>query len=91
MSHLLDFTHRTHQVLAAEQLTRTSTEFTADNVFVQTVITIDLDLVDTGLPTFKNSHFQVNGVIIYVYFHRIQCIEQITIIIIEVTDSIFVG
>ena len=46
VSHLLDFTHRTHQVFTAEQVTRTGTEFTAYYVFVQTVVTIDADLIN---------------------------------------------
>ena len=63
---------------------------TADNVFIQSVITIDTYSVDGSLWTFYYTHFQVDGVTYDVYFHRIQIIEYITLVLIFVTDSVFV-
>ena len=90
VSHLLDFTHRTHQVFTAEQVTRTGTEFTAYYVFVQTVVTIDADLINGSLTAFVNTHFQVDGVSYDIYFYGFEAVEQIAVVIVEVTDSIFV-
>ena len=79
VSHLLDFTHGTHQ------------EFTAYYVFIQTVVTVDADFIDGSLATFVDTHFQVDGVAHDVYFHRFEAVEQITVVVVKVTDGIVIG
>ena len=81
VSHLLDFTHGTHQVFTAEKLSRTGTELTADYVFIQTVVTVDADFIDSSLTAFEDTHFQVDGVAHDVYFHRFEAVVQITVIV----------
>ena len=82
VSHLLNFTQRTHQVFFAEQLSRTNTKFPANNVFIQTVITTDLDLIDSSLTAFIDSHFEVDRVAYDIYFYRVEVIEQVTVVVI---------
>ncbi len=91
MSHLLDFTHGTHQVFTAEEFARTGTEFTAYYVFIQTVVTVDADFIDGSLAAFVDTHFQVDGVAHDVYFHRFEAVEQITVVVVKVTDGIVIG
>ena len=82
VSHLLDFTQRTHQVFFAEQLSRTDTKFTTDYIFIQTVVTADVDLIDSSLTAFIDSHFQVDRVAYNVHFYRIEVVEQITVVVV---------
>ena len=56
----------------------------------QAVIACDLDPVDRSLRSFHNTHLQVNGVVLNVDFHRIQMIEHVTIVIIQVSDGILI-
>ncbi len=91
VSHLLDFTHGTHQVFTAEEFARTGTEFTAYYVFIQTVVTVDADFIDGSLAAFVDTHFQVDGVTHDVYFHRFEAVEQITVVVVKVTDGIVIG
>ena len=90
MSHLGNFTVRTFQSFPAEEVSRTGTQLTTYNIFIQTVITVDTHMTDGSRFTFHNTHFQVNGVTVNIDFHRIQVIEYITTVVIVVTDSIFI-
>ena len=82
MSHLLDFTHRTHEVVTTEQLPGTGTKFTANYIFIQTVVTVDLDFIDGGLSAFVNSHFKVDRISIDIDFNRVEVIEQVAVVIV---------
>ena len=90
VSHLLDFTHGTHQVFTAEKLSRTGTELTADYVFIQTVVTVDADFIDSSLTAFEDTHFQVDGVTYDIYFHGVERVEEVTVVVVEVADSVFI-
>ena len=75
VSHLGNFAIRTHQVGAAEQLSGACTQFAAHYILVQAVVTANHHLVNRGLPSFGNTHFQVNGVAHDIHFHRVEAIE----------------
>ena len=66
----------------AEQLSRADTQFTANDVFIQTVVTTDLNLIDSSLTTFIDSHFEVDRVAYDIYFYRIKVVEEVTVIVI---------
>ena len=52
---------------------------------------VDADFIDGSLATFVDTHFQVDGVAHDVYFHRFEAVEQITVVVVKVTDGIVIG
>ena len=91
MSHLSDFTIRTLKRLFTEQVARTSTKFTTNYIFIQAVVTVNTHMADACLRTFGNTHFQINRVIVDVDFYRVKMEEYVTVVIIVVSDSIFIA
>ena len=84
MAHLLYLAHGTHQVFAAEQLSRASTQLAAYHILVQTVVTADADFVDGGLVALEYAHLQVYRVAHDVHFHRVEGVEQVAVVVVQV-------
>ena len=76
--------------LAAEQIARLRTQFTPDNVFINTVVARDAHVVNGGLLAFANAHFKVDGIVHDVDFDRIKAVEDVAVVVILRTDSVFV-
>ena len=90
MSHRGQFASRTHQGFLVEEVTRLRTQLTADDIFVETVVTIDAHTADVSLLSFEDTHLQVDGVAHDVHFRRLQVIEQVSVVPVEVTHGIIV-
>ena len=91
MSHLHQSTHGLYQVLTIEQIARAYQEVTTHHILIDTVVTTDDNLVDSGLLSFHDAHFQVDGVTFNVHFHRVEGVEQVTVVIVQVTDGIIIA
>ena len=78
MPSLSYFTSRTHQVRFTEQLSRFRTQLPTYNMLIQTVVTIDDNLVDTGLRTFEQTNLQIDGVVQHIALDRNQLEEKVS-------------
>ena len=90
ITHLGYLTIRTHQRLLGEEVTRLGTQLTTYHFLVQTVVTIDVHLIQVGLRTFLYAHLQIDAVTHDVNLSRLDLREHITIIIIVVAHSIII-
>ena len=90
VSHRSQFTGRTRQGFLVEEVARLGAQFAAHHILVETVVTIDAHAADVCLLSLADTHLQVNGVAHDVDFGRVQLIEQITIVPVEVAHGIVV-
>ena len=47
-------------------------------MLIQTVVTIDDDLIDTGLRTFEQTYLQIDGVVQHIALDRNQLEEKVS-------------
>ena len=50
-------------------------KLTTDYVFIQTVVTTNIDFINSSLAAFIDSHFEVDRVTYNIYLDRIEIIE----------------
>ena len=74
-----------------EEVTWLEGEFTANDIFINSCIAVDLDLVDRGLDTFHDAYLQVDGVVFFTHFYRVDTVEDVTLVVVVVADSVFVA
>ena len=48
-------------------------------------------MIESGLLSLLDAHFQVNGISVDIDFYGVKVVEYVSIIIIEVADGIIVG
>ena len=90
MSHLLDFL-RTHLICVhAKEVAWFEFEFTTHNVLIHAAVTVNLDSVDCSLLSFRHSDFKIHRVAVNIHFYRLYAVEHISVIIIMVSNSVFV-
>ena len=58
MTSLGNLAGRAHEVGLAEEGAGAYTQFTADNLLIEAVVTVDHHIVDTCLRAFNHSHFE---------------------------------
>ena len=90
MSHLCYFLVRHLEGIHREEVARLQFQFTTHHFFIYSGVTVNLYLVDGSLNTFCDTYLKVDTVAIYIYFDRVDLIEHITFIIIEVGNCIVV-
>ena len=90
MTGLCDFTRRTHQVFLIEQLTGLDIKLTTDHLFIQTVVTVDNDIVDSSLRTFGYSHFKINRVAVDILLNRCEIEEKIAVVHIVIGNRVII-
>ncbi|EJW90521.1 hypothetical protein EVA_21373 [gut metagenome] len=81
---------RTLDALHREEVARLGAEFATNHVFINAVVAGNAYVVERGLLTFANAHFEVDGVAVYIDFDGVEVVEYVTIVVVEVTDSVFV-
>ena len=84
------FTIGTHEVVLGEKLTGLHAKFTADHLFIQAVVTVYDNIIDTRLRTFDHSHLKVDGIAFDVSFDGNELIEEIALIEVSIGDRVFV-
>ena len=90
VSHRSKFTSRTHQSILREKVAWLGTKFTAHYVFVKTGITIDTYMAQISLRSLCYAHLQIDRIAINIDFSRFDTREHITIIIVEVRNSVII-
>ena len=90
VAHLLNFTCRTHQGILAEEVAGLGHQFATYYILVQAVVTGNAYAIDGGLRTFEHTHLKVDRILRDIDFDRLNAGKHISIIIIEVTDSVVV-
>ena len=91
VSGLSDFAQRAHEVGLAEQFAGFDAEFAAYDFFVEAVVAVDDDVVDTCLRTFHDAHFQGDAVAFDVFFDGYELEEEVSVVHIQRVDCIVVG
>ena len=90
VAHRGDFTVGALQRLLGEEVAGFGTQLAADDILIDAVVTVDDYVVDICLRTLLNAHLQIHGVAHDVRLARVELVEYVTIVIIEVTDGILV-
>ena len=91
VSHLCQLTHRTHQVFTAKEHTGLRAQLSANDVFIQAIVTLDDHLVDRSLRTLLNTDLQRDRVALHVGLDRIGVEEEVAIVEVDVRHGIVVG
>ena len=91
MAHLRQLTERTHDIRLGVELAGFCVEFAAYNVLVNTGVSDNIDFVDSSGLALVHTHFEINGVVLYVDLHRFYVEEEITAVGIEFADGVVVG
>ena len=89
-SHRGNFTSRTRQSFLGEQVAWLGAQLTTNDLFIQTVVTINTNLIDMSLRTLLDTHLKVDGVAYNIDLGRLQVVEQVTIVPVVVAHGIFV-
>ena len=90
MSRLSNLACRAHEVLLGEQVTGTNAQLTTHHLLIQAVVTVDDHLVDAGLFALEHAHFQVNAVPLDFALDGYELIEQVTVVQVQVGNSVIV-
>ncbi len=90
MSALGYLARRTYKVALIEKFARPHSQLTAYHLLIQTVVTVDYNIVDTGLRTFHNPHLQGYRITVYILFYRYQLEEKITVVHIQIGHRVFI-
>ena len=86
---LIEITHghqhllRTDNICTVEQLAGNGGQFTQNHIVIGFGVADDVDIVDSGLFTFTDTDFNVNGVTVNARFHRIGTEKQVAVIHVE--------
>ena len=90
MAELVEDAEGVHQVFLTEEHPWLGVQLTAHDIFVDDVVTADLDLVDGRLRSFGDAHFEGHRVAHDVRLYGVYASEDVAIIIVEIADSVFV-
>ena len=90
VSHGSYFTRTSLQGILGKEVARLGTQLASDDVLVQTVVTHDAYAADMSLRALLNAHFQVDAVADDVHFGRLQVVEQVTVVPVEVAHGVVV-
>ena len=75
-----DFTDGALEVTLAEQVPRTGEHLTADYLLAGQVVTVDDDIVQSGLLALGDAHFHIDGVVLDIGFHRGDGEEKVAVV-----------
>ena len=90
MSHLTDFLISHLERIHGEEVTRLEFQLTADDFFIHTRVTINLDFVDGSLNSFDDADFEVDGVAIHIHFSWFHLNEDITLVVVGILHSVII-
>ena len=90
VSHLTDFLISHLEGIHGEEVARLEFQLTADDFFIHTRVTINLDFVDGCLNSFDDADFEVDGVAIHIHFNRFHLNEDITLVVVGILHSVVI-
>ena len=90
VTHGCQLTLRALQGVLGEEVAGLGAQLATYHVFIQTVVTVDAHVVDVGLRTLLDTHFEVDAVAYHVDFGRHQVVEQVTRVPVVVTHGVLV-
>lgn len=88
--HLGQILQRTLDAFHREEVAGLGSKFAANDVFINAVVACDANVVEGGLTSFADTHFKVDRVAVDIDFNGVEVVEHVTIVVIQVTDGVFV-